>query len=408
LRLYTASSEESLRDRKLLVEWSRGGSLSQAQYERLEQETVSLLRTTNIFLRLILLLFTLISVSAGVLLFFTLFSAPLSEETTGIFLLIFAVICYVAAEVAASRGHLYRHGIEEGLAVCAAALLCLGVQATIAHHGTFFTARDRLSLVPATGVMISLWIWRRFGLWYAFLVAMIFVHFLPGYWIPSQAAQHVIVAVFYTGGLAVIGVLRSRHHFDCADDAYSPIEALLWLGLYLDLNLRLLSVLRLSQWDIVSPWQSIGASAAVTFPGVFYWTTWVLIWCLPPLLLARGIRRKDRLVMAAGTLAAILTLITNKPYLGWQQHSWDPMLLGIGLTGAALLLRRWLVRGPGGIRYGFTAARLSAKDQHWADAGATLAGLVSGQAIAPKPQETSPDFHFGGGSSGGGGAQGKF
>ncbi len=65
MRLYTASSEETLRARKLLTDWAGEGFLTQEQYQRLEQETVSELRTTNIFLRLVLFLFTLISVGAA-------------------------------------------------------------------------------------------------------------------------------------------------------------------------------------------------------------------------------------------------------------------------------------------------------------------------------------------------------
>ena len=63
----------------------------------------------------------------------------------------------------------------------------------------------------------------------------------------------------------------------------------------------------------------------------------MLIWCLPPIVLARGIRQKDRFVIAAGAIAAILTFVSNKPYLGWPRHTWDPMLLGILLTGVVAL-----------------------------------------------------------------------
>ncbi len=97
----------------------------------------------------------------------------------------------------------------------------------------------------------------------------------------------------------------------------------------------------------------------------------MLIWCLPPIVLVRGIRQKDRFVIAVGAIVAILTLVSNKPYLGWQRHTWDPMLLGILLTGVAFFIRRWLARGPGGIRHGFTAGRLSGKDKHWMNVGSS-------------------------------------
>jgi uncharacterized membrane protein YgcG len=112
--------------------------------------------------------------------------------------------------------------------------------------------------------------------------------------------------------------------------------------------------------------------------------------------------------MAAGAIAAVLTLITNKPYLGWQRHTWDPILLGVVLIGVALFLRRWLARGPDGIRHGFTARRLSGKDKGWMSVGATTIGLVSPNAVMPSPQTGRPEVHFGGGESGGGGASSDF
>ena len=123
MRLYSAFSEETLRARKLLADWADEGVLTKTQYERLAQETVSDLRTTNIFLRLILFLFTLICVAATAGLFFKVFLSQSSNQTTGIFLLIFAVVCYVAAEIAASQAHLYRYGIEEALVVCSVGFL---------------------------------------------------------------------------------------------------------------------------------------------------------------------------------------------------------------------------------------------------------------------------------------------
>jgi uncharacterized membrane protein YgcG len=131
----------------------------------------------------------------------------------------------------------------------------------------------------------------------------------------------------------------------------------------------------------------------------------VLIWCLPPIVLARGVRQKDRLIVAVGAIVAILTFVCNKPYLGWQRHTWDPILLGILLTSVAVFIRRWLARGPGGIRHGFTAARLSKREKQLMNVGSAGFSLLS---PTPTPQTSSPDFHFGGGQSGGGGASSDF
>ena len=402
MRLYSASSEETLRARQLLTDWAGEGFLTKAQYQRLEQETVSELRVTNIFLRLVLFLFTLIIVGAAAALFFVVFLSRPSEQTTGVFLLIFAAICYAAAEVAVSQARLYRYGIEEALAFCSVGFLCAGMQAAIFSGSPYSPKPDRAEfLVPAAGAVFSLWIWRRFGPSYAFLAAMIFALFVPGYWTSSHSLQHVIVAVFYATGLIFVARVRSRHRLDYLDASYSLVEALLWLGIYLAINLQLSSLNLLAQW-----WG--GTRAASEFARPFYWATWVLIWCLPPIVLARGVRQKDRSVIAVGAIATILTFVSNKPYLGWQRHTWDPMLLGILLTGVAFFIGRWLARGPGGIRYGFTAGRLSGKDKHWMNAGSAVLGLVSPASITPSPQTSGSDFRFGGGATGGGGAGGDF
>jgi hypothetical protein len=402
VRAYSASSEEALRARDLLKDWRGEGLLTAEQYQRMEQETVCELRRTNIFLRLILFLFTLIIVGAAVGLFFAVFSSHPGEQTIGIFLLIFAALSYAAAEIAVSRAQLYRYGIEEALAACSVGFLCVGMQVAF-FSGLFSspTPGGTGYLVPAAGAIVSLWIWHRFGLPYASLGAMIFVVWLPGYWTSSPSGQHLIVAAFYSAGLVTVAAVRPCHRFTYLNNEYSIAEALLWLGIYLAINLELSSGNLLGHW-----WG--GSRTTTEFSRPFYWATWVLIWCLPPVVLARGLRRKDRFVIAVGAITAILTLVTNKPYLGWQRHTWDPMLLGALLIGVALLIRRWLAKGPGGIRHGYTAQRLSGKDKRWMNAGVATIGLVSPNIMTPSPQTGSPDVHFGGGDSGGGGATSDF
>jgi hypothetical protein len=402
VRLYRASSEETLRARRLLADWAGEGILTKAQYQRLEPETVSELRTANIFLRLVLFLFTLVSVAAATALFFVIFLSRPSPHAAGFFFLIFAAVCYAAAELAVSQARLHRYGIEEALAVCSVGFLCAGMQSSLFRADPYLPQPDAAqSLVPAAGAVFSLWIWHRFGLSYAFLAAMIFVLFLPGYWTSSHSAQHLIVAVSYAAGLVGVAAVRSRHRFDYLEEGFSVLEALLWLGIYLAINLQL------SSFNLPAQWWG-GTRAASEFARPFSWATWVLIWCLPPIVLVRGLRQRDRFVIAVGAIVAILTFVSNKPYLGWPRHTWDPMLLGILLTGIAFFIRRWLAGGRGGIRHGFTAARLSGKDKHWMNLGSTVLGPLAPHSITPGPQTSSPDVRFGGGQSGGGGASSDF
>jgi hypothetical protein len=400
VRAYSASSQEAVRARDLLKDWAGEGFLTAEQYQVVEQKTVCDLRRTNIFLRLVLLLFTLIIVGAAVALVFVVFLSRSATEAAGVCLLIFAALCYAAAELAVSQARLYRYGIEEALAACSVGFLCAGMQMAL-FSGPGSSTDRAACLVPAAGAIASLWIWHRFGLPYAPLAAMIFVLGLPGYWTASHAAQHLIVAAFYAAGLFAVAVMRPRYRFTYLNNEYSIAEALLWLGIYLAINLQISSVNLLEHW-----WDGSGSTTEFSRP--FYWTTWVLTWCLPPAVMARGVSRKDRFVMAAGAIAAILTLVTNKPYLGWPRHTWDPMLLGVLLIGVAIFIRRWIAKGPGEIRHGFTTKRLSGKDKSWMNAGAAAFGLVSPNIIAPSPHPGNPDVQFGGGDSGGGGASSDF
>jgi hypothetical protein len=387
-----------LRARKLLKDWAGEGLITEEQHQRMEQETRSELRTTNIFLRLVLFFFTLIIVGAAVGLFYVVFLPRSSEHTFGAFLLIFAAVCYATAEIAVSRFRLYHYGIEEALVVCSVGFLCVGMESAL-FSGNYSDGAH--FLVPAAGAVAALWIWRRFGLWYAFLAAMIFAIFPAGYWTTSHSAQHVIIAVTYAVGLICLAAIRSGHRYDYLEEAYSLAEALLWLGIYLTINLKISSL------DLPAHWWSGGTEATSEFARPFYWITWVLIWCLPPVVLTRGVRLKDRFVIGVGAVVAILTFVSNKPYLGWPRHTWDPMLLGVLLTGVALFLRRWLASEQGGVRHGFTAERLSGKDKHWMNAGSAVLGIMSPQAVTAR-QTSSADFRFGGGSSGGGGASSDF
>jgi len=397
MRIYSESNEEALRAHSLLRQWKDDGHLGEEQYRQLEQDTNCDLRTTNIFLRLVLLLFTLLAAAAAVALFFKITGIQSDGASTGITFLVFAVLAYIAAEIAVAQAHLYRYGIEEALAICSVAFVCIGV-------GFFFRSGEHFesTVISGVGAGFSLWLWHRFGLWYAFPAAMIFTVFLPGSWTQSHALQRCCICIFYAGGLALIAAIRSRHRWDWLEGEYSLAEAFLWLGIYLVLNLKLSAVnLPFKLWGSTHP--------TVEFTAAFYWTTWVLIWCLPAAILVRGIRQKDRFVIEAGAIAGILTLITNKPYLGWPRHTWDPMLLGVVLIGIAVFLFRWLARGPGGVRHGFTAARVTGKHKHAFNAATSVLGLLTPQSITPASQPRNPEFESGfGGGSGGGGATGDF
>jgi len=398
LRAYSVSDEEALRARDLLKDWAGEGYLTPAQFEQLEPETACKLRRTNVCLRIVSFAFTLLIVAAAVGLAFVVFLDPVPAS---VFLLLFAPVCYVAAELAVSQASLYRFGIEEALAVSSIGLLCVGLVVGFNVFPSTPTGVNIQILAPLAGTIFSLWIWHRFGLPYAFFAAMIFTVWLTGYWTSAGTEQHLAVAAFFAVALLTVIAISPRYRRTYLQPRMAIAEALLWLGIYLAFNVEI------SGSNPV--WLGRGSLLnSGEFPRPFYWSTWVLIWCLPPVVLARGLRQKDKPVVAVGILVTLLTLLTSKSYLGTQSYTWDPMILGALLIGTALVVRYWLSTGPGGIRHGFTAQRLSGRDNSLLDAGVAVSGLVSRHLPEPTTPAPGPEATFGGGNSGGAGASSDF
>ena len=103
---------------------------------------------------------------------------------------------------------------------------------------------------------------------------------------------------------------------------------------------------------------------------------------------------------------ALVTLATNKPYLGLARKPWDPILFGLLLMSGAIVVKRWLATGIHAERYGYTATRLLAGDRKVMTAIATASSLLQPDVPAPAAAPSQPDF--GGGRSGGAGAGGAF
>lgn len=119
---------------------------------------------------------------------------------------------------------------------------------------------------------------------------------------------------------------------------------------------------------------------------------------VPLLYVALGLRRADRLLLWLGLLGLVVSAYTFRLHHAVLPPALAATLVGALLTGLALGLLRYL-RAP---RHGLTAA---------ADTEArplvNLENFVQLE-VAHVPGPPAPGYEFGGGSSGGGGAQGQF
>src|SRR3954470_23900025 len=125
MRVYSRLEEENIRDENLVREWTASGLLDSTQSDIIRTELQTRLRQTNVFLRGVLWIFTTLIVIAGVGLLATTNSQRSPTQAATLFIFSGAV-CWVMAEFAC-RNRLYRYGVEESLAVCAAVLFAIGM-----------------------------------------------------------------------------------------------------------------------------------------------------------------------------------------------------------------------------------------------------------------------------------------
>jgi hypothetical protein len=381
MRVYLREEEERIRVQRLVREWADEGRFDAPQAARLLADVRVDLRRTNPFLRAGLALFTLLIVGATVGLAATSLGVYDDGRPFAVLAGVFAAGCVALAEYLIRAYRWYRHGVEEALA---AAAVLLFVVSTLA-----LTWPAQRPLVPwLVGAAGGFAVYRRYGFVYAAIAALACTAAIPFQFQLSPAVQRSLAAALL--GAAGVTARAKRLHYgdDYPGDEYGDLQAAALAGVYLALNVQLTP-----NWYAVSGW--------------FYWLTYVGIWIVPVAGLYVGAREKDRMLIDVGLALLVMTLVTNKPYLGWERHTWDPCLLGVVAVAVAMAVRRWLASGPGGVRHGFTPLALVGRDRSTLSAlGMASAALPTGATASSSGGSTPPTF--GGGRSGGAGGGGSF
>jgi hypothetical protein len=395
MRRYSQVVEESIRAQTLVRDWMRAGLLDPSQRARFESELRVDVKRTNVFLRAGLALFTALIVGASVALVMNGLD-PSGPTSLALATGLPALACIWLVELLVGRLRFYRFGVEEALAVLAVFLLSFSAAALVAErqYGLFREASWIAGLL--VGAAGGFGIYRRFGFVYAAIGSMAFAAAIPFQMDLSAATKHALAAAALAVVFLVARSKRLRYQDDYPGDEYGQLQAAALAGIYIVLNLQL-------KFDLFNRTSGIGT-------GAFYWFTYVMTWVLPIVGLRLGLREKDRALMDVSLVMALVTLVTNKPYLGWSRHTWDPILLGVFLMAIAIALRRWLSNGPGGERRGFTPVPLLGKDSGVLTVLRTASAAFQPDTLRPQGSRADPaqPSDFGGGRSGGGGGGGTF
>jgi hypothetical protein len=387
---YTDDQERDIRVGRLVKDWAKSGLLSEEQRDRILPELKVDLRRTNLFLRGTLFLFTLLIVQSTIGLVMIAVGTTGDEGIAAVLLVIGSAANFWVANVLVRRFHLYRFGVEEAMAVASVIFaVAAAIFAVVAVQGSSFSGDAPWLSALCVGAAMSLVLFLHFGFVYAAIVAMVFaacVPFLPG---DNDTVHRVLSAAVLAAVFAMARREREEHGREFPGDNYAIIEAAAWIGIYLVINLPLSSWL--SRWDAGTP---------------FYWGTYAATWLLPIAGLWIAVRDRHRLLLDANIVMAIVTLSTNKEYLGSPRHAYDPIAFGVLLIVVAVGLRRWLASGEDGSRAGFVAERILESEKARLGMVGTISVLHQGP-VASRPQPEAPPIG-GGGASGGAGATGSF
>jgi hypothetical protein len=387
---YAVADEERIRAGELVAEWTSSGLLNASQRASIDAGLRTDLKRTNRSLRAVLFIFGTIIVGASWGFIVTI--ERFNESTLGWTAVVLGIVYFVLAEVLVFQFRLYRFGVEEAFAVWSVALLAVGTGILTSIAGSRGDFPLFVGFLTAT--MASLAVYLRFGYLYAAVAATSCAAAAPFFLGMSEMQARLVSVLMLSVVFIVARSLRRPYGEDFPGDDYGVIQSVAWLCLYAVLNLRLSFDLRSSFYP-----------GRGQYPAAFYWGTYAVIWLLPAAGLYAGLRSKDRVLIWASLVMMVATLATNKPYLGWERHTWDPILLGVFLTGVALAVRHWLSRGPDGQRYGFTPQSILSGDRQSLAIFHTLAGAAQPFAAHPPAAAQEPS-HFepgGGGRSGGGG-----
>ncbi len=395
--LYSREDEENILIRKNARSWQRSGLITEEQLRIINDRTYTQLKQTNLFFRILFFVFTIVCTAAVAGFFFWIIK-PSDETFISIALMMFAFAAYALSEYMIRTKNLYRYGMEEALAAESVFFCSMAMAILLFRHADHHSQSLMTTLLCS---LLSFWIYIRFGYLYAAVAGYLALCSLPFHLELSPENIRTSLALFLGTAFLVHAFLENRevrYAFRRLD--HDIVMASLFCGLYIAVNLRL-PVLGSSFFmpSVLPPFG--GVSPAL------YWTSYILTFLIPAGGIYYGLKERERLMIIAGSAAAVATLATNKDYLGMTHYAWDPAVMGIFLVAAALMIIRWLGRGKEKMRYGYTAENILKPESSGIDLAALGAAAVPAFADAPQPLPRSPSA-FEGGDSGGGGADDRY
>lgn len=363
----------------------------------------------NIFLRITLFLFTGIGTLAaagflGLFLYEGFFrnssgSSSSQEETVLVVTaLLSAAGCLFVLEVAIRNSRLYHSGVDNALLYATLGwLLFLVLYVTTknepdSYYGGFLLLSPHITVALLLILVLLLAATIRYAdRLVAAATYCTYLLFLANCCLQIPGGQLVLPFVLMlasAGAYLLVRRLTHRPDYLYYKPCLTLLKALTLLTLYLGGN----------YW-VVREGNALLSDSGVSSQVPFAWVFYVFTAAIPVAYVVVGLRRFDRIWLWVGLLLVGVSFFTLRYYRSVLPPEVAATLGGAVLVVAMLWVARYL-RTP---RHGLTAASDGEEDNQKFN----LESLIVAQT-ATVPQPEASGFQFGGGSSGGGGADGNY
>jgi hypothetical protein len=381
--------------------WEKAGLVSPAQAAAVRERYRPELARVNLFIRILLALFTAVGMMALV----ALPAVLLDVEEFGLAVL-FLLCALLGAWVADRRlihgRRLYRCGAEEMLLFLAVVFLALAAGIPAHEWGR---SAEHLGWIAAHGIALTgaTVLAARYGYALAALGAVGTLAGLPFHlaatlhWHQPGWARVALFFLLATAGIWAHWRLGRRETLHRSTTwCLETVRIAALAGIYLDVNLYAHRLL----------WK--GWLVATPAAGTVSWSDPVcaaLTALLPAAALFLGILRRDRALLWYAVFAGTVSVLTLKYFLHLGYLAEELTAAGLFLAGLVFGLLHWLRTGADRRRGSFTAESLLKPRLYGLDAEA----LAAIQPLAPTAKAPDTEgFRSGGGGFGGGGASGGY
>jgi hypothetical protein len=380
-------------------EWAAGKFIDAGTLSRIETAYADDRRCLGPSFRT--LAFAVTVVASGALFFLLAMVMDIKDsQVAGGLALFFGLALVAATEILQGPLKLMRAGAETATALATGFFLQFGFVATLFRE-RYWDEVNTLRFILLLGILIFVFLLWRYGSTSAAAIATGYLGALLAQY-PASRWSWTLAALLLIP-LAARGRLAARLS-PSQRRACSLVLVMALAGLYI-------------AWHILS-WDSQIFESGYGSLHLYSWRNWrlpspspqrgvfiVATALLPLAVVAWGMVRRCRLVLATGLLMGVASLATIRFYIHLAPLWVNLCAAGALLIGLALALRHWLARGKNGERGGWTAQSLSGGNAttRLAEIALTIAAATPQSAAA---KETA--FTGNGGRSGGAGASGDW